>query len=255
MQTAKAMNIREQVSSDEWQARVDLAALYRLTAFYHWDDLVFTHISMRVPGPEHHFLINPYGFLFEEITASSLVKVDLAGNSVMETPYFINPAGFTIHSAVHEAREDALCVYHTHTLSGVAVSAQKNGLLPISQHSLFPLAAIGYHNYEGLALNAEEKPRLVADLGRNQALILRNHGLLTVGRTAADAFLAMYTLEAACRIQIMAQSGGTELIPIAAPILQGIRAQVEQVTKGLGGNLVWPALLRKLDRIDPTYKE
>ena len=255
MQAAKSMDIREQVSAEEWQARVDLAALYRLTALYHWDDLVFTHISMRVPGPEHHFLINPYGFLFEEITASSLVKVDLAGNTVMETPYFINPAGFTIHSAVHEAREDALCVYHTHTLSGVAVSAQKNGLLPISQSSLFPLASIGYHNYEGLALNAEEKPRLVADLGRNHALILRNHGLLTVGRTAAEAFLAMYTLEAACRIQVMAQAGGSELIPIAEPILQGIRAQVEQVTKGLGGNLVWPALLRKLDRIDPTYKE
>ncbi|HJQ22976.1 MAG TPA: class II aldolase/adducin family protein [Blastocatellia bacterium] len=255
MQAAKAMNVREQVSAEEWQARVDLAALYRLTALYHWDDLVFTHISMRVPGPEHHFLINPYGFLFEEITASSLVKVDLAGNTMMETPYFINPAGFTIHSAVHEAREDALCVYHTHTLNGVAVSAQKNGLLPISQHSLFPLASIGYHNYEGLALNAEEKPRLVADLGSNQALILRNHGLLTVGRSAADAFLVMYTLEAACRIQIMAQSGGTELIPIDEPIRKGIRAQVEQVMKGLGGNIFWPALLRKLDRIDPSYKE
>ncbi|MEN3334609.1 MAG: hypothetical protein V7641_3974 [Blastocatellia bacterium] len=255
MQAAKAIDVREQVTAEEWQARVDLAALYRLTALYHWDDLVFTHISMRVPGPEHHFLINPYGFLFEEITASSLVKVDLAGNTVMETPYFINPAGFTIHSAVHEAREDAHCVYHTHTLSGVAVSAQKNGLLPISQSSLFPLASIGYHNYEGLALNAEEKPRLVADLGTNHALILRNHGLLTVGRTAADAFLAMYTLEAACRIQVMAQSGGAQLISIAEPILQGIRAQVEQVTKGLGGNLVWPALLRKLDRSDATYKE
>ena len=255
MQAAKAMNVREQVTAEEWQARVDLAALYRLTALYRWDDLVFTHISMRVPGPEHHFLINPYGFLFEEITASSLIKVDLKGDVVMETPYFINPAGFTIHSAVHEAREDALCVYHTHTLSGVAVSAQKDGLLAISQHSLFPLASIGYHNYEGLALNAEEKPRLVADLGSHHALILRNHGLLTVGRTAADAFLAMYTLEAACRIQVMAQAGGSELIPIAEPILKGIRAQVEQVTKGLGGNLVWPALLRKLDRTDPTYKE
>lgn len=255
MQAAKATNVREQVSAAEWQARVDLAALYRLTALYHWDDLVFTHISMRVPGPEHHFLINPYGFLFEEITASSLVKVDLAGNIVMETPYFINPAGFTIHSAIHEAREDARCVYHTHVLHGVAVSAQKNGLLPLSQQSLLPLASIGYHNYEGLALKAEEKPRLVADLGRNQALILRNHGLLTVGRSAAEAFLVMYTLEAACRIQLMAQSGGSELIPIAEPILQGIRAQVEQATKGLGGDLVWPALLRKLERIDPSYKE
>lgn len=255
MQTAKAMNVREQVSAEEWQARVDLAAMYRLTALYHWDDLVFTHISMRVPGPEHHFLINPYGFLFEEITASSLVKVDLAGNTVMESPYFINPAGFTIHSAVHEAREDALCVYHTHSLHGVAVSAQKEGLLPISQQSLFPLSSIGYHNYEGLALNAEEKPRLVADLGTNQALILRNHGLLTVGRTAAEAFLAMYTLEAACRVQIMAQAGGSELTRIADPILQGIKAQSAQVLKGLGGNLIWPPLLRKLERTDPSYKD
>ena len=255
MQTAKAVSVREQVSADEWQARVDLAAMYRLTALFHWDDLIFTHISMRVPGPEHHFLINPYGFLFEEITASSLVKVDLAGNTMMETPYFINPAGFTIHSAVHEAREDALCVYHTHSLHGVAVSAQKNGLLPISQQSLFPLSAIGYHDYEGLALNPEEKPRLVADLGDNPALILRNHGLLTVGRTAAEAFLGMYTLEASCRIQIMAQSGGSELTHIAEPILKGIKAQSAQVMKGLGSNLIWPPLLRKLDRTDPSYKD
>jgi ribulose-5-phosphate 4-epimerase/fuculose-1-phosphate aldolase len=252
--TTATKPVREQVSEAEWQARVDLAALYRLTALYKWDDLVFTHISMRVPGPEHHFLINPYGFLFEEITASSLVKVDLQGNIVMDTPHFINPAGFTIHSAVHEAREDAHCVFHTHTLAGVAVSAQKNGLLPISQQSLFPLSSLGYHNYEGVALNAEEKPRLVADLGTNRALILRNHGLLTVGRTAAEAFLAMYVLEAACRVQVMAQAGG-ELTMIAEPILRGIQAQSEQVTKGLGGDLVWPALLRKLDRTDASYKE
>ena len=255
MQAAKAIDVREQVSAEEWQARVDLAALYRLTALYHWDDLIFTHISMRVPGPEHHFLINPYGFLFEEITASSLVKVDLSGNIVMETPYFINPAGFTIHSAVHAAREDALCVYHTHSQHGVAVSAQKNGLLPLSQQSLFPLSSLGYHNYEGVALNADEKPRLVADLGNKQVLILRNHGLLTVGKTAADAFLAMYTLESACRIQIMAQSGGSEVVPIPTPILQGIQAQAAEATKGLGGNLAWPGLLRKLDRVDPSYKE
>ncbi len=255
MQAAKAMNVREQVSAEEWQARVDLAALYRLTALYHWDDLVFTHISMRVPGPEHHFLINPYGFLFEEITASSLVKVDLEGNIVMETPHPINPAGFTIHSAVHAAREDALCVYHTHTLHGVAVSAQKNGLLPISQHSMMPLTSVGYHDYEGLALNEEEKPRLVADLGNNRALILRNHGLLTVGGTAAEAFLGMYMLEASCRIQVLAQSGGTELTHIGEPILKGILAQVEQATNGMGSNLIWPALLRKLDRIDPTYQD
>ena len=233
---------------------MDLAALYRLTALYHWDDLVFTHISMRVPGTDHHFLINPYGFLFEEITASSLVKVDLAGNIVMETPYFINPAGFTIHGAIHGAREDARCVFHTHTLHGVAVSAQKHGLLPISQISLVPLATVAYHDYEGIALNADEKPRLTRDLGDRRALILRNHGLLTVGRSAAEAFLIMYALESACRIQIMAQSGGSPLIPIADPILQGIQSQVELATKGLGADLVWPALLRKLDRICPEYK-
>lgn len=252
--TTATQPVREQVSAAEWQARVDLAAMYRLTALYKWDDLVFTHISMRVPGPEHHFLINPYGFLFEEITASSLVKIDLQGNKVMDSPHFINPAGFVIHSAVHEAREDAICVYHTHSLTGVAVSAQKNGLLPISQHSLFPLSSLGYHDYEGVALNDEEKPRLVADLGDKRALMLRNHGLLTVGRTAGEAFLTMYILEAACRIQVMAQAGG-ELNMIPTPILQGIQAQSAQATKGLGGDLVWPGLLRKLDRVDPSYKE
>jgi ribulose-5-phosphate 4-epimerase/fuculose-1-phosphate aldolase len=253
MQTGKAVNVRDRVSAEEWKARIDLAALYRLTALQHWDDLVFTHISMRVPGKEHHFLINPYGLLFEEITASSLVKVDLACNVVVDTPYSVNPAGFMIHSAVHEAREDVLCVYHTHTVHGVAVSAQKNGLLPISQHSLLPLASIGYHNYEGLALNADEKPRLVADLGSNDALILRNHGLLTVGDSAAQAFLMMYALETACRIQVLAQSGGSELKPISDAILKGIRAQVDQVTNGMGAEFIWPALLRKLDRIDPSY--
>jgi ribulose-5-phosphate 4-epimerase/fuculose-1-phosphate aldolase len=251
----KGTEVRDEVSAAEWQARIDLAALYRLTALYRWDDLVFTHISMRVPGQEHHFLINPYGFLFEEMTASSLVKVDLAGNIVMDTPYFINPAGFTIHSAIHGAREDALCVYHTHTLHGVAVSAQKDGLLPISQHSLLPLSSIGYHTYEGLALNADERPRLIQDLGTNHALILRNHGLLTVGGSAAEAFLLMYLLESACRIQVLAQSGGSELIPVGQPVLSGIRSQIEQVTKGMGADIIWPGLLRKLDRLDPSYKE
>lgn len=253
--TTATKPVREQVSAEEWQARVDLAALYRLTALYKWDDLIFTHISMRVPGPEHHFLINPFGYLFEEITASSLVKIDLQGNKVMDSPHPINPAGFVIHSAVHEAREDAMCVYHTHTLYGVAVSAQKNGLLPISQQSLFPLSSLGYHDYEGVALNDEEKPRLVADLGTNNALILRNHGLLTVGKTGADAFQMMYLLESACRAQILAQSGGGDLLMIPTPIVQGIKAQAAQVMKGVGGNLAWPGLLRKLERIDPSYKD
>src|SRR5712692_8690617 len=201
-----SLSVRDQVSKDEWEVRVNLAAGYRLIALYGWDDLVFTHLSARVPGPEHHFLINPYGLMFDEITASNLVKVDLDGLIVMETPYKINPAGFTIHGAIHAAREDALCVMHTHTIYGIAVSAQERGLLPVSQPALFPLASIAYHDYEGLALNEAEKPRLVADLGASNSLILRNHGLLTVGGTAAEAFLSMYSLQRACEIQILAQS-------------------------------------------------
>lgn len=249
------MSIKSQVSAEEWQVRVDLAACYRAVAMHGWDDLVFTHISARVPGGDEHFLINPYGFLFEEITASSLVKVDLDGNKVLDSPDPVNPAGFTIHSAVHAAREDATCVVHTHTRAGIAVSAQADGLLPISQTSLFPYVSLGYHDYEGVALNEDEKPRLVADLGTNSALILRNHGLLTVGPTIADAFLFMYVLETACQIQIMAQAGGGELVQVPQPVVAGIQAQAEQVTKGLGGALVWPAILRKLERRDPSFRD
>jgi ribulose-5-phosphate 4-epimerase/fuculose-1-phosphate aldolase len=248
-------SIRDQVSPQEWQTRVDLAACYRLVALYGWDDLVFTHISARVPGGDHHFLINPYGFLFEEITASSLVKVDLHANCVMESPHMINPAGFTIHSAIHAAREDAQCVLHIHSINGVAVSAQKNGLLPLSQQSLFALASLGYHDYEGVALNEAEKPRLVADLGENTALILRNHGLLTCAPSIADAFLAMYILESACMIQLRAQAGGGELIAISEVILAGILAQAKAVTRGLGGALAWPGLLRRLDRRDASFRD
>src|SRR6187549_2597877 len=252
---APLASVRSRVSADEWERRVDLAACYRLVAAHGWDDLVFTHVSARVPGPEHHFLINPYGMMFEEITASSLVKVDLEGKIVMDSDYRINPAGFTIHSAVHAAREDALCVMHLHTDNGIAVSAQADGLLPLSQQSLFVLASLGYHDYEGLALNDEEKPRLVADLGRNTFLILRNHGLLTVGRTVADAFLSMFLLERACRIQILAQSGGVKLVPIDARVFAQIPAQEQIVTQGGGGRLVWPGLLRKLDRMNADFRD
>ena len=248
-------SIREQVSEAEWRVRVDLAACYRAIALYGWDDLVFTHVSARVPGPDDHFLINAYGLLFEEITASSLVKVDLRGEKVLDSPFEINPAGFVIHSAIHEARHDAACVLHTHTKAGVAVSAEADGLLPISQVSLFPYATLAYHDYEGVALNDDEKPRLVADLGENNALILRNHGLLTTGSSIADAFLMMYVLETACQVQVMAQSSGRELIQVPEPIVRGIKAQAEQVTKGLGGALVWPGLLRKLDRRDPSFRD
>ncbi len=252
---ASYKKVRDQVSDEEWQVRVDLAACYRAIAMFGWDDLVFTHISARVPGPDEHFLINAYGMFFEEITASSLVKVDLQGEKVLESPQPINPAGFIIHSAVHEARHDVACVLHTHTKAGVAVAAQADGLLPISQVSLFPYATLAYHSYEGVALNDAEKPRLVADLGSNNALILRNHGLLTTGATIADAFLMMYVLETACQIQILAQSGGATLLQVPEKIVAGIQAQAEEVTRGLGGQLMWPGLLRKLDRRDSSFRD
>jgi ribulose-5-phosphate 4-epimerase/fuculose-1-phosphate aldolase len=247
--------VRSQVSSAEWEARVQLAAAYRLVALFGWDDLVFTHITAKLPGAEDHFLINPYGMMFGEITASSLVKINHAGEKVMESPYPVNPAGFVIHSAIHAARKDAGCVLHVHSLNGVAVSAQREGVLPISQQSLFVLASLAYHDYEGVALNDEEKPRLVRDLGDKTFFMLRNHGLLTVGPNPAEAFLAMYIFEAACNIQIRAQSGGGELVRIPQPILDGAKAQMQKVTHGLGGALVWPGLLRRLDRLNPGYAE
>lgn len=246
--------IRSLVGDEEWQLRVDLAACYRLVAKFGWDDLIFTHISARVPGPEHHFLINPYGFMFDEITASSLVKVDLRGEKVLASPYDINPAGFVIHSAIHAAREDAQCVLHVHSVNGVAVSAQQDGVLPLSQHSIFVLSSLAYHDYEGVALEDDEKPRLVRDLGDKRFLMLRNHGLLTVGRSVAEAFVAMYFFEATCMMQLRAQSGGGPLRLISDAIVAGAPQQWEKVTRGAGGGLAWPALLRKLDRMDPGYR-
>ena len=247
-------SLKQVVSADEWALRVDLAACYRLVALYGWSDLVFTHISARVPGPEHHFLINPYGLMFDEITASSLVKVDMQCNKVIDSPFPVNPAGFVIHSAVHEAREDIRCVLHTHTRAGVAVSAQKGGILPISQQSTFVLGSLAYHGYEGVAFRDDEKPRLQADLGNANFLVLRNHGLLTVGKTIADAFLAMYTFENTCRIQLDAQSGGGELIAVDPQIVSGVAQAMKVQTGGLGGAFVWPSLLRKLDRTDASYQ-
>lgn len=247
-------SLRGLVSDAEWAARVELAAAYRLYAHFGWDDLVFTHISCRVPGEPGNFLINPYGYLFDEITASSLVKVDYHGRKVADSPHDVNPAGFTIHSAVHTARPDAHCVMHAHSVNGCAVSAQTAGLLPLSQQSLFVLASLAYHDYEGVALNEDEKPRLVEHFGDRTFLMLRNHGLLTVGASVADAFLAMYLFEAACMIQVRALSGGVPVAPIGADVLAGIAAQARQVTHGLGGALAWPGLLRKLDRIDPGFR-
>lgn len=242
------------VSAEEWQLRVDLAAAYRLIAHYGWDDLIFTHVSVRIPGDDHHFLINPYGMMFDEITASSLVRVDQEGNKLNPDDFDINPAGFTIHSAIHAVREDVVCVMHTHTTEGVAVSAQQEGLLPLSQQSLFPLSNLAYHDYEGVALREDEKVRLQQDLGNNNFMILRNHGLLTTGNSVADTFLGMYILQKACEVQIQALAGNRPLTPVPAGIVDTIRQQAAQVTRGMGGNLAWPGLLRKLDRIDPGFR-
>jgi ribulose-5-phosphate 4-epimerase/fuculose-1-phosphate aldolase len=247
-------SLKGTVTAEEWQLRVDLAACYRLVAAYGWSDLIFTHISARIPGPQHHFLINPYGLMFDEITASSLIKVDQRCTKLSDSPFPVNPAGFVIHSAVHEAREDIQCVLHTHTRAGVAVSAQKGGVLPVSQQSTFVLASLAYHDYEGVAFRDEEKPRLQADLGVRNFLMLRNHGLLTVGRTIADAFLSMYIFESACQIQVSAQAGG-ELTPVHPQIVAGVAQAMQVQTDGLGGAFVWPSLLRKLERMDPGYKD
>jgi ribulose-5-phosphate 4-epimerase/fuculose-1-phosphate aldolase len=244
-----------QVSDAEWRTRVDLAAAYRLVALFKWDDLVFTHITARVPGTDNEFLINPYGLMFEEITASSLVRIDTAGNKLDDSPFPVNPAGFVIHSAIHGARHDAQCVLHTHTLNGVAVSAQKGGVLPLSQQSIFVLSSLGYHDYEGVALRDDEKPRLVKDLGANQFLMLRNHGLLTLGPTIADAFLNMYLFETVCTIQVRAMAGGTPLVHVDPRIIETAQEQAKGATRGVGGGaLTWPGLLRRLDRIDPGYR-
>jgi len=244
------------VGAAEWQTRVDLAAAYRLVALFKWDDLVFTHITARVPGRDNEFLINPYGLTFEEITASSLVKIDTVGNKLDDTPFPVNPAGFTIHSAIHAARHDAQCVLHTHTINGVAVAAQRGGVLPLSQHSIFVLASLAYHDYEGVALRDDEKARLVADLGSKNFLMLRNHGLLTLGATVGDALLNMYFFETTCAIQLRAMAGAPDLVSIDPHIIATAQQQARGATNGMGaGALTWPGLLRRLDRIDPSYKQ
>lgn len=237
----------------EWQARVDLAALYRLIALHGWDDLIFTHISARVPGPQAHFLINPYGWHFEEITASSLVKIDLDGHKVDDSAHPINPAGFTIHSAIHAARADAHFVIHVHTDAGVAVSAQEGGLLPITQHALTVLPSLAYHDYEGIALNLDERARIVADLGDKSVMLLRNHGTLALGSTAGEAFLQLFMLERACQQQVMALSAGRASLREAAPAAQQeVKAQIA-IMGPMASRLAWPGLLRKLNRESPGY--
>ncbi|WP_437880648.1 class II aldolase/adducin family protein [Pseudomonas sp. LRF_L74] len=254
---------QEARSAQEWALRQELAACYRLIAHFRMTDLIFTHISVRVPGPEHHFLINPYGLMFDEITASSLVKIDLAGHPVEPTDYSVNPAGFVIHSAIHAAREDAQCVLHTHTRAGCAVAAQAAGLLPLSQISMEFYGRLGYHDYEGIALSFDEQQRLVADLGDHFGMILRNHGLLTVGETVQQAFLRMYYLEKACDIQIAAQAGGALIIP-SEEVCRRTERQSNAPDKPLNegdlfdpdaNTLAWKALLRMLDRSSPGYRE
>lgn len=246
-------SLKDKVSPEEWRIRCDLAACYRLVAAYGWTDLVFTHISARMPGDGHTFLINPYGLLFEEVTASSLIHIDQHGTPLRESPFRVNRAGFVIHSAIHAAREDAHCVLHTHTRAGVAVSAQRDGVLPISQQSTFVLASLAYHDYEGVALRDDEKPRLQKDLGNAAFLMLRNHGLLTVGDSIPDAFLSMYIFETTCQIQLAAQSGGSPLTKVDPRILDGVKAAMAAQTESEGGAFVWPAMLRKVERIDPSY--
>jgi ribulose-5-phosphate 4-epimerase/fuculose-1-phosphate aldolase len=242
------------MTTEEWQARVDLAALYRLVALHGWDDMIFTHLSARVPGPEHHFLINPYGWLFGEITASSLIKVDPEGRAVDPTPHRVNPAGFTIHSAVHAAREDAMFVLHLHTDAGVAVSTHEEGLLPLTQHALIVLPSLAYHDYEGIALHLDERQRIVRDLGGCHAMLLRNHGTLALGATAGAAFLNLFMLERACAQQVMALAagrGGVRLAPQAAR--DEVRAQMAGPMAAMASMLAWPGLLRRVQRESPGF--
>jgi ribulose-5-phosphate 4-epimerase/fuculose-1-phosphate aldolase len=246
-------SLEGKVSDEEWAIRVDLAAAYRMVAHYGWDDLIFTHLSARIPGPEHHFLLNPYQLMFEEVTASSLVKVDVDGNPVEPTPFITNPAGFTIHSAIHMAREDAQAVMHLHTPAGQAVAAHSDGLLPLTQTAMLVRGDVAFHDYEGVAVDLDERERLVADLGEKNAMILRNHGTLTVGRNVGECFVRLYFLERACQAQVMALSAGDAINnpPQGAP---EITAQQGQVGVSLAANLLaWPALKRKAYRLDPSF--
>ncbi|MBL8683908.1 MAG: class II aldolase/adducin family protein [Myxococcales bacterium] len=253
--TGTNKSIREQVSDAEWRVRVDLAAAYRLVSLFGWDDLVFTHISARVPESDHHFLINPYGMLFDEITASSLVKIDLEANVLLDTGWPVNPAGFTIHSAVHEKREDAQCVMHLHTLDGTAVASSKEGLLPLNQTAQLVLGDVTYHDYEGVAFDHDERPRLQKDLGESSVMILRNHGTLTVGETVGAAFTRMYFLERACSMQVRTLSSTKEVYPSAPEVLSKNAFLGKMGLAATSESLVWPALKRKLDRVSPSYKE
>jgi ribulose-5-phosphate 4-epimerase/fuculose-1-phosphate aldolase len=248
-------SLKGKVSDAEWAIRVDLAAAYRLVAHYGWDDLIFTHLSARIPGPEHHFLLNPYQLMFEEVTASSLIKVDVHGNPVDPTPFITNPAGFTIHSAVHMAREDAHAVMHLHTPAGQAVAAHSEGLLPLTQTAMLVRGDLAFHDYEGVAVDHDERARIVADLGDKGAMLLRNHGTMAVGGNVGECFVKLYFLERACQAQIMALSAGDQL---NRPPQGAAELAAEQGGAGLkmaANLLAWPALLRKAYRLDPSFAD
>jgi ribulose-5-phosphate 4-epimerase/fuculose-1-phosphate aldolase len=248
---------QQQVSAEEWQTRVDLAACYRLVAHYGWDDMIFTHISAKVPGAGNEFLMNPYGMMFEEITASSLIKVDLTGKKIDDSPYMANPAGFTIHSAVHEVRHDANCVIHLHTLAGTAVATDPRGLLPLNQTAMLVRGDLAYHEYEGVAVDLDERPRLQRDLGNHNLMLLWNHGTLAAGPTIAEAFVRMYFLERACAMQVatLSASGGQYHEPLPGiPEKTAAQGNHPQMAKAMANQLAWPALLRMLDRKDPSYR-
>jgi ribulose-5-phosphate 4-epimerase/fuculose-1-phosphate aldolase len=249
-----APSVRERVSAEEWETRVNLAACYRLAAHFRMTDLIYTHISARVPGPEHHFLINAFGLLWDEISASTLVKVTLDGDIVDDpTDNGINRAGYVIHSAVHRARADIACVMHTHTAAGIAVSAQDAGLLPLSQHAMRFTDRLAYHDYEGLALELDEQARLVRDLGEHKAMILRNHGLLTCGASIAEAFDYMYYLERACQSQVAAMGGGAKLRMPPDEVAQKTSQQFANLPYKVQ-QIEWKAMLRMLDKSDASYK-
>jgi ribulose-5-phosphate 4-epimerase/fuculose-1-phosphate aldolase len=253
LESIEIPSLEGKVSDEEWAVRVDLAAAYRMVACYGWDDLIFTHLSARIPGPEHHFLLNPYNLMFEEVTASSLVKVDVNGNPVEPTPFITNPAGFTIHSAIHMAREDAQAVMHLHTPAGQAVSAHQEGLLPLTQTAMLIRGDVAFHDYEGVAVDLGERDRLVADLDDKNAMILRNHGTLAVGKNVGECFIRLYYLERACQAQIMALSAGDNVSnpPQGSP---EITAQQGEIGLPLAANLLaWPALKRKANRLDPNF--
>lgn len=250
-----AFSLKGKVSDAEWKTRVDLAACYRLVADMGWGDLIYTHISAKVPDTEY-YLVNAFGLTFDEVTASNLVKVDLQGNIQDGTPYTINPAGFTIHSAIHEARSDAKCIVHLHTKATITVASLKGGLQPWSQYSLFSLPSLSYHDYEGLAVNDDERVRLQQNLGDTNHMLLPNHGGLTLGTTVGDAFMRFYDLQRACEIQVELMNSGREVIPVPQSIVDGIYDQASKVHSGqTGGQKAWPAMLRKVWKMDPGFCE